>query len=383
VTGLRQGRLTRGGLTLGAPQIHGAIRLVPVRRSEPLAGIAMHTFEPPEHSGEGRLVRIVGHGLAFTTNTLEPSTVFGTRLGVPRRSDVFPLGARAARLFRRDAAQGGAHFRFLRLQIALEGYLCLAARGPEVAFAEYTAQALRSGAVMPMPADELGMRVRGLRDALRVFELYDDQVGVLVYAADVFASAFVVPTSADYRRLHASLVLDLFGELIHQYAFFHHAVNTGAPSIDEASVRSLEDLRAAVSAMRAVFGSQQEALAAGLLETELRFERLHATRGFTLERFVPSFDPSSDNHVGEQVVGPGGELAYLSTYRLSAAQTKRGYLLSRLVDLGWELSPAAEALGTDVPGVLLRLKNAGFGYLIKPHVLAEAQRAQKRATRPS
>lgn len=376
----RQGRLSLAGLTLGAPQIHGAIRLVPVRRIAPLAGIAMHSFDLPERpaSGEDELVRIAGHGLAFTTDTLAPSTVFGTKLGTSRRAGLLALGAPGARLFRRETRPGRPHFRFLRQQIALEGYLYLAARGPEIAFAEYAARALRGGAVMPMPVEERGMRLRGLRDALRVFELHDDQVGVLVYAADVFASAFVMPTPADYRRLHASLVLDLFGDLIHQYAFFHDAVHTGVPDIDAEAVHSLDDLERAVCEMRAAFASQQHDLAAGLLRAELVFEHLHTMRDFTLERFLPSFDPSSDNHVGEQVLGPDGELAYLSTYRLSAAQAKRGYLLSRLVAHGWDLALAAGELGTDVEGLVLRLRNAGFGYLIKAHVLAEAQRTQGR-----
>ena len=82
--GSRRGQLTLSGLVLGAPQHHGAIRLVQVRRGEPLPGIAMHTFEVPERpsADPDPLVRIAGHGLAFTTNSLPPSTVFGTRLDV-------------------------------------------------------------------------------------------------------------------------------------------------------------------------------------------------------------------------------------------------------------------------------------------------------------
>lgn len=51
---------------------------------------------------------------------------------------------------------------------------------------------------------------------------------------------------------------------------------------------------------------------------------------FTLSRFLPPFDTAVDNHVGETITDESGAVAYLKTLRLSAAQARRGYLLSRL-----------------------------------------------------
>ena len=43
----------------------------------------------------------------------------------------------------------------------------------------------------------------------------------------------------------------------------------------------------------------------------------------------------------------GGQVAYLKTFRLSAAQARRGYLLSKLAAGAWDLDATAGLLGTD------------------------------------
>ena len=62
-----------------------------------------------------------------------------------------------------------------------------------------------------------GHYIPGLEDALRVFEIHETQVGVLVFVAEAFTSAFAVSTPEDYRTLHTSLLEDFYGELIYQY----------------------------------------------------------------------------------------------------------------------------------------------------------------------
>jgi hypothetical protein len=88
--------------------------------------------------------------------------------------------------------------------------------------------------------------------------------------------------------------------------------------------------------------------------------------------------PSEENHVGEAIVGEDGTLEYLKTYRLSAAQTRRAYLLQQLASAGWKLDAAAESLHATQDELILRLRNAGFGYLLKEHVLEAAVRRQGR-----
>lgn len=53
------------------------------------------------------------------------------------------------------------------------------------------------------------------------------------------------------------------------------------------------------------------------------------------------------------------------------------YLLSQLAGHDWNLEQCAESLGCRKNELVLRLKNAGFGYLLHQHVL-DAARAKER-----
>jgi transcriptional regulator with GAF, ATPase, and Fis domain len=88
--------------------------------------------------------------------------------------------------------------------------------------------------------------------------------------------------------------------------------------------------------------------------------------------------PSEENHLGEAIVHEDGTLEYLKTYRLSAAQTRRAYLLQQLALSGWKLADAAERLNATQDELVVRLRNAGFGYLLKAHVLEAATRRRAR-----
>lgn len=72
-----------------------------------------------------------------------------------------------------------------------------------------------------------------------------------------------------------------------------------------------------------------------------------------------------------------GTLEYLKTYRLSAAQTRRAYLIKQLAHAEWNLERAAGNLKTTRDDLVARLSNAGFGYLLKESVLEAALRRQQ------
>ncbi len=217
--------------------------------------------------------------------------------------------------------------RFLPLHLALEGYLALHFRGPVIAWAEWSRQAVARG-LSPRAEDaRTGAEVRGLEDALRVFEIHPGQCGLLLYAGDTLASAFVVPHPDDYRALHPTLVRDLYGELIHEYATFYPARDFPAV-IDESRVSSLADLRAeAARQEREWAGFHDSVMAAGLLGSPDRVEEVYRLSGFRLRRFLPAFDRRAENHIGETIIAEDGRLAYLKTFRLSQAQVRRGHLL--------------------------------------------------------
>lgn len=376
-------RLELTGLTTRPSQVWGGVRLVPLVREEPVAGLRLHR-EVYERLGAGVVelgprthdVPYIPHGLvADWSGDGEGADVrdgggqpaaYGTHLGGREA----PRAVRLPRLVhhRMPRRRPGDRLRFLPSHLALEGYLALHFGGPSTAWEEWSRQALRDG-LSPRAEDAyLGWSVRGLGDALRVFEIHPGQCGVMVYVGDVLAAAFVVPHPEDYRLLHASLVEDLYGELVHQYGLYGAPVaEFGARITGEEHIRTLADLRAAARGQERAWEEAHDGLfARELLDTSYGFERAYRMGSFTLWRFLPPFvRDGSGQHIGETITDHKGQVAYLKTFRLSDAQVRRGHLLHRLAGAEWELSRAAEALGTSREELVRRIRAAGFSQLLK------------------
>jgi hypothetical protein len=258
--------------------------------------------------------------------------------------------------------------RFLPLHLAMEGYLALHFGGPVIAWQEWTHDVVTRGL---SPREELvytGQAIAGLDDALRVFEIHPQQCGMVLYLADALAAAFVVPHPQDYRALHPTLLQDMYGELLYQYALMYPAVPDFRVKVDDAKVSSVADLRAELAKADQDWQDFHGFMADGLLGARYRTARQVQRMGpFTLSRFLPDFSPQGENHIGEMITDETGELAYLKTFRLSTAQTKRGYLLDTLAGHDWRLDDAAAALGTSRDDFVKRLDRAGFGNLLRPH----------------
>ncbi|MFD8966419.1 hypothetical protein ACFV0C_15695 [Streptomyces sp. NPDC059568] len=415
-------RLDLTGLITRPAQVWGGIRLVPLVRAEPLPGLRLHQ-QIYEGYGEVQVgpdtsyVSYIPHGfVADWSGDGDQGAAYGTQLGAGTRAGVsagaegqehdrgrdrrdwspeaVPVRRHHRMVKRMKAGKSGrgrsrtaaaTRCRFLPLHLALEGYLSLHFGGPPIAWDEWSQQAVRQG-LSPRAEDAyLGLGVRGLADALRVFEIHPGQCGVMVYTADSLAAAFVVPHPDDYRALHPSLVEDLYGELVHQYAFF------GAPVAEfEARIRdgrhleTLADLRAAAHAQERVWSETHEAvLARQLLSTSYSFERVYRMGSYELHRFLPPFDRGAqEQHIGELINDHKGRTAYLKTFRLSDAQIRRGHLLTRLAAHDWHLGRTAEALGATYDELVRRIRAAGFESLLNAHAVARRS-AGHAAVQPS
>jgi hypothetical protein len=148
--------------------------------------------------------------------------------------------------------------------------------------------------------------------------------------------------------------------------------------MDEARVKTFADLRAEFGRMRNEWASFHAFTAEGLLGRPTITKNVYRLGPFQLVRFMTGLEPSVENHMGEAIFRKDGTLEYLKTYRLSAAQCRRAYLLSRLAEHKWNLDATAKALGGSRDDLVLRLEKAGFGYLLKVEVLREARKRRKR-----
>jgi hypothetical protein len=178
--------------------------------------------------------------------------------------------------------------------------------------------------------------------------------------------------------LHATLVHDLYGEVIYHYAMLSMPVPDFHARITDTAVRSLADLRAQARRQQDEWAAfHDRVMAGGLLGEEYTDQQVYQLGRYRLARFLPPFERQRENHIGELITDDAGRLAYLKTFRLSENQIRRGHLLTRLAASGWNLPDAATALGVTEPELGRRIENAGFGHLLRQDV-RDHYRAQLR-----
>lgn len=384
-TSLRQ--LCLDGMTMAPSQVLGGVRLVPLLREtldEDLR-LALRSYDADltvvdlgggKNAPHPHYFGYVPHGLVVRwTADGTPATAFGAQLAKPKNRDpaTFSVGI-MNRMARREE---GRSLRMLPLHVAMEGFLDLYFGGPEIAWSEYSRQALSQGLSPRWETSYPGSQIAGLRNALRLFEIHQGQCGAMVFVADALAAVTIVSHPEDYRILHRAMLEDFYGELIWQYGLMYQGVGQLHGDQPAPRARSLADLRRFVQQERDDAARVFAGMAAPLFDRAIEGERIYRMGPFSLERFMTDLDPQADNHIGECIRRSDGSIAYLKTFRLSAAQTRRAYLLSRLAAHDWELAATAAALQTDEASLVLRLRNAGFGYLLHPHVLERAQKRRR------
>ncbi len=382
--------ISLSGLELAPSQVCGAIRLVPLLRHNSRSDLRLSQHRYGEdltavalNSGGGQprntaYYSYVPHGMVLSwTPEGQPTSVYGTRLAPStlhgKRTDFGPFSMRLVhRMAKRE--QGSNQLRFLPLHLAMEGFLSLFFGGPSIAWSEYSRDTLANGLSCRSEVAYGGQSIAGLAEALRVFEIHEGQVGMLVFVAEALASAYVVPCPEDYRALHSGLLEDFYGELLYQYALLYDTTYPVKVTLDANHISNLNDLRSTITQVRSEWADYHGVMAGNLLERGVDSSAVYQPGPFTLQRFITSLNPMEENHFGEAIVRDTGEIEYLKTYRLSAAQTRRAFLLSQLAAKDWDLIAAADALGTTYHELVSRLEHAGFGYLFKNNVLEVARR---------
>lgn len=370
------------GLRARPAQVWGAVRLVPLVRPEPIVDLRLHRelYEdgPATVRAEGRTsyTAYVPHGfVANWTGDGSPAAAYGSQLSDGRGPVACaPLHVPRRLVQRRGKGHGKGRssqgpsggLRFLPLHLALDGYLALHFGGPPIVWEEWTRRAVRDGLSPRAERAYRGERVPGLDDALRVFEIHPGQCGVLVYVADALAAAFVVPHPDDYRALHPSLLQDLYGELMYQYALYGGPVPEFTTRIAAEYVTSLAELRSAAERRAQEWEAQHAGLMAGeLLDESYDVRQVYRMGRFRLSRFLPPFALHRTQHIGELITDGKGRTAYLKTFRLSDKQVRRGHVLHRLAAHEWHVGRTAEAMGISGQELLRRVERLGFAGLLK------------------
>jgi hypothetical protein len=376
------------GLEIAPFQVWGSIRIVPLIRRKVREDLRLIQRSYNEDmsivslEGDMKYFSYIPHGLVMSW-TDDGSAVVNLG-GDIRKADGKQLNTQLnnsskgiRQLHRMVKKESKNQLRFLPLHLAMEGFLSLFFNGPDISWQEYSSFAISNGLGSRYEYSFTGNSINGLEDAFRVFEIHEGQVGILLYVAESLVSAFVVPTPQDFRALYSSLLEDFYGELIYQYALMHETTYPMELHIDESKINNLADLRNSIFKMRKDWASFQNVMADGLLDKELNSKTVYTAGQFRLKRFITPIDLKDENHIGELILRDNGELEYLHTYRLSGAQARRVYYLSKLNENNWDLNKTAKKLSYTEEEFVYLMEKVGFGYLFRQQLRDKAIKAKK------
>ncbi|BAZ09184.1 hypothetical protein NIES4071_09900 [Calothrix sp. NIES-4071] len=375
------------GLEIAPSQICGSIRIVPIIRRKIRKDLRL---QRRNYSDKYSIVSLednmqymsyIPHGMVMSWTNDNAVVNIGANITKPDGKS-FKGGCNAQVLQRMAKRETKNSLRFLPLHLAMEGFLSLYFNAPKIAWEEYSRYALTYGLGCRSEYSYLGHAIAGLEEALRVFEIHPNQVGVLIYVADALASVFVVPTPEDYVCLHYNLLEDFYGELIYQYAMLYDKTYDVNLSIDASKINNLADLRSGVVKMRSEWAAlHQDIMSTGLIGRSLKSKTIYTAGNFELQRFITNInsplDVDNENHIGEVILRDNGEIEYLHTYRLSEAQIHRVYYLSKLDENNWNLKQTAKALSCTENQFIQKMEKVGFGYLFTQQLRHKAAKTFK------
>ncbi len=274
------------------------------------------------------------------------------------------------------SSKGKRRLRFLPLHLAMEGYLASYFNAPTVDWRDDYLRYTVSHGLSPSWENVLsGEYLLGLEEALRVFEMHERQVGLLLFVADALAAAIVYPHPADYRCLHRSLLSDFFCEtIVYHYAHLpYQAQPFSLPAAGE--LTSWQDYQQRLQMLKSELDDFQHWMAADVLYQALQLQRVQSIGPYALERFITHLNnPDQDAHMGELIRDSQGRLAYLKTCALTRDQVRRVWYLQLLNQHNWHLETAAASQNINRETLILKLDRCGLGRLLQPKLIDQARK---------
>jgi hypothetical protein len=369
-------------LEIAPSQTWGAIRLVPLLRKDFREDLRL-----AKRSYNSRVVvsvdkstlyhSYVPHGLVLNwSDDGEPVASLGGQLS--DKSHQFG-GVKVMRRMaqRENRGEDKNSLRFLPLEMAMEGFMGMFFKGPTIAWQEYSRRSRSTGLSPRTEYSITGKSISDLSEALRVFEIHENQVGVLLFVGEMLATAFVLPHPEDYRDLHETLLTDAYGETFYYYGLYGQTQELRC-TIEDQNIQNLADLRSALTKMRQEWSDVQSMMSEDLLQRPIQSQQIYQAGAFSLQRFITDLDRTRTNYIGESIVDDHGDLQYLKIYGLSAVQTRRAYLLQTLNQHDWQLEKAATSLNETFPSLVKRMEKVDLGYLINNQVREQAEQALRK-----
>ncbi|MCP3926466.1 MAG: hypothetical protein GY714_28225 [Desulfobacterales bacterium] len=363
------------GLTLASAQTYGNVRMIPLIRNKIRGDLRIglksydEDYSVVDLNDKTKYTSYIPHGFIVNwDNNGSPICSFGTELYRKniRKDNKVRVKKRMVKKIDKNK------LRLLPLHLSMEYYLAQHFFGSDIIWDEYSKDFTKYGLGSRSEFTYSGSDIYGLEKALKVFEINENQVGVLLYIADAFTSAFIVSHPNDYRKLHNSLVEDFYCDLIQHYNYLYKELPDMFPKIDDSNINSINDLRKALDNSRSDLKDFYNYTASNLLDCYVESKNIYKMGTFNLYNFITYLDEQNENHIGECIYREDGEIEYLKTYRLDKDQTNRIKLLKTLDKYDWNLRDTARSMNQSKNSLIQYIDKLGFGYILKPDILKNA-----------
>lgn len=263
--------------------------------------------------------------------------------------------------------QSPTQLAFLPNALAIEGFMVRHFKGPDMAWLDYHRSVRRGSLGVRSERSVPGWYLKGMAEALAIFEFAPNQVGTVLFLDEELVGCFITPHPEDYAQLHDSLLSDHFADYLIHYGYLRYAKRESL-TLNTAAIVDLDSLAREFARAKATESAQEVYRLGVLEERELDAQTVYTTDVFTLERFVTHLQ-GADNFAGEAILRDDGTLEYLKLFRLSRGQTRRLHLLSTLSRHSWNFDQAAPALGVHTREDVARsFVEADLGYLLNPGI---------------
>lgn len=382
-----EGLFTSSGLSTAPPQVWRTLRLVPILSSEIRSDLRLArriyddcqaVVELPQNMA---YISYVPHAYVLEWDAEGiPQALTDTQLGKDgKRWKGLPVRSLPRMAKHERGPQQQRRLRFLPLHLAMEGYLSAYFNAPQVDWRDDYLRYTVSHGLSPRWENVLsGEYLFGLEEALRVFEIHERQVGLMLFVADALASVIVYPHPADYRLLHRSLLSDFFCETIAYYYAHLPYLAPQFPLPPAGEIQSWSGYRERLQTLRSELDDFQRWMGAGVLSQPLNLLRVQSLGPYTLERFLTRLvTQDQDAHMGEVILGSDGRLAYLKTCALTRDQVRRAWYLQLLAEHAWHLETAAVSLNISKDQLIIKLDTCGLGRLLQPKLIVQAHKRMK------
>lgn len=361
---MRQSEFTLAGCQVGVAQTWGSVRLAPILRDEVRGDLRL-----AERPHDLSFVRSSYRRAGFWSYMPQGLVVRWNQDGSVIATDETHLDGHGTyspgRLWRRKSED---ELFFLPNALAIEGFMVRHFKGPDIAWLDYHREVRRGPLGHRQERGVPGWFLKGLDEALNVFEISPGQVGTAFFLDELFVGCLVCPHPKDYAKLHRSFLTDSFPDYLVNYGYLRYAKSSKLELRHE-EISSLETLRADFQRAKSDLIEEETVRLSDLEGRQVEVETLYRTEVFQLQRLVTQLEKGGDNFAGEEIRRHDGTLEYLRLFRLNRGQTRRLYLLSTLARVDWNFWKAADALGFEESNdVAQALAEADLGYLLNPGI---------------